>query len=110
MSGAKSGDDRAACTPLARRVPDFAPLIRATKKEKEAERRQTRISYLRAPTFILPRSRGRREEGARRASSGTRRLSAFHRGTCRSEPTPQLSSGRPFVEIAPANRRNQVLG
>src|SRR5690348_14653650 len=63
MSGAKSGDDRAACTPLARRVPDFAPLIRATKKEKEAERRQTRISYLRAPTFILPRSRGRREEG-----------------------------------------------
>ena len=30
---------------------------------------------------------------ARRASSGTRRLSAFHRGSCGSDRTPPLSSG-----------------
>jgi len=35
--------------------------------KKEAERRQTCSSNLRAPTFILPRVRGRTQEGARRA-------------------------------------------
>jgi hypothetical protein len=40
-------------------------------QRREAERRQTRISNLRTPTFILAAS-GRTEEGARRASIGTR--------------------------------------
>jgi hypothetical protein len=51
------------------------------------------------PRLYPPPLAGRREEGARRASSGTRRLSAFHRGTCCSEPTPQLSSGRASWDV-----------
>jgi hypothetical protein len=39
-------------------------------QRREAERRQTRISNLRTPTFILAAS-GRTEEGARRASTQT---------------------------------------
>jgi hypothetical protein len=46
------------------------PIV-ASEITKEAERRQTRISNLRAPTFILSRLRGRKEEGARRASTQT---------------------------------------
>ena len=45
--------------------------IRATK-EREAERRQTRISNLRTRNLHPSRLRGRTEEGARRASGGTR--------------------------------------
>jgi hypothetical protein len=79
-------------------------------KRRKAERRQTRISNLRTPAFILSRLRGRTEEGARRASTQTSvrksahtkstrraRLSAFHRGTCGSEPTPPLSSSTRFL-------------
>ena len=45
--------------------------IRATK-QREAERRQTRISNLRTRNLHPSRLRGRIEEGARRASGGTR--------------------------------------
>src|SRR5436190_9283896 len=97
---AKSGSTARLSTP----TPDFTSFFRATK-EKEAERRQTRISNLRAPTVILPRLGEDRGGGAARVHAdkctqicahkihATRRLSAFHRGACCSEPTPQLSSG-----------------
>ena len=66
--------------------------IRATK-EREAERRQTRISNLRTHNLHPPPLAGRTEEGRGARPAGRARLSAFHRGSCLGDPTPPLSSG-----------------
>jgi hypothetical protein len=59
----------------------------ARQDKKEAERRQTCI-----PTSA-------RKRRAARAEAQRARLSAFHRGTCCSEPTPQLSSRRASWDV-----------
>ena len=46
--------------------------LQSSLQRREAERRQTRISNLRTRNLHPPRLRGRTEEGARRASGGTR--------------------------------------
>jgi hypothetical protein len=58
----------------------FSDQITHKKKEKEMERRQTRIPTVRA----IP--------GAARIRLGMRHLPAFHHGTCGSDRTPPLSS------------------
>ena len=62
--------------------------IRLCKQAKKKGNGTPRDAYFQPPRFA-----------ARRASSGTRRLSAFHRGTCCSEPTPQLSSRRASWDV-----------
>jgi hypothetical protein len=84
-------------------LPDFTSFYPGYEEEiKEAERRKTLFRNLRslagcgtAPTFILPRVRGRTQEGAAR-------LPAFHRGSCQRDsciPTAQLGPG--FAGQAP---------
>src|SRR5579862_4889098 len=79
-----------------RSSPDFALLNPGyEEKKKEAERRKTLFRNLRslagcgtAPTFILPRVRGRKKEGAAH-------LPAFHRGSYRRESSSlRRSSGQ----------------
>src|SRR5579863_3572645 len=78
-------------------IPDFTsfhPGHEETTKNKkqEAERRQARISNLRALSSFSSACAEARE-GARRALKAQRaRLPAFHHGACCSERTPQLSS------------------
>jgi hypothetical protein len=74
------------------------------KEEKEAERRKTLFRNLRslagcgaAPTFILPRVRGRKKEGAAR-------LPAFHRGSRpRDSRIPRLNSDQAWRNAAPVS-------
>ena len=73
-------------------------------QRREAERRQTRISNLRTPTFILPACGGRTEEGARRASIGTRSPVGVPPRRLLSEPTPPLSSGYALPGTRPDGR------
>ena len=71
------------------------------KKAKEAERRQTQGS------LTVPRERMSplaRASGPARAEAQRARLSAFRRGTCCSERTPQLNSRPPHHSV---QRRGQ---
>jgi len=95
MTGsAKSGDDRKARMPL----PDFTAFNPGYKdaKEKEAERRETDRSVLRAADKFT-RTCANHLLRARQRSSGSARLSAFHHGACGSERTPPLSSSPRFL-------------
>jgi hypothetical protein len=64
------------------------------KKAKEAERRQTQGSLTVPRERMLPLARA---SGPARAEAQRARLSAFRRGTCCSERTPQLNSSPHFL-------------
>ena len=86
-----------------RRRWDRLHLDRARLTKKSGRRNAgRRVCPTSAPaTCILPRVRGRTEEGRGARPAGRARLSAFHRGACGSEPTPPLSSSTRFLGRGP---------
>jgi hypothetical protein len=91
---------------LATPTPDFTSFIRATKGKGGGTPADAYLQPPRPHLHPPPRAGEDRGGGAARVHAdkctqvcahkihATRRLSAFHRGACCSEPTPQLSSGR----------------
>jgi hypothetical protein len=91
---------------LATPTPDFTSFIRATKGKGGGTPADAYLQPPRPHLHPAPRAGEDRGGDAARVHAdkctqvcahkihATRRLSAFHRGACCSEPTPQLSSGR----------------
>jgi len=75
----------------------FNPGYEIQINKKEAERRQAHVFRWSAPQTSLRSLRKPSASGAARALTRRARLTAFHRGTCCSEPTPQLSSRTRFL-------------
>jgi hypothetical protein len=72
-----------------RQSPSLLRHFHSLKKSKEAERRQTRSPRAVPRERMSPLARA---SGPARAEAQRARLSAFHRGACCSERTPQLNS------------------
>jgi len=80
ISEAQSGNDQPALTPL----PDFTSFIRATKKKREAERRQ-------AQYFMMPCQRAR-QRAKRRALACRRPTTALAAASQRHRSAPERAS------------------